>query len=175
MADGNGNGNGTAPAPRLRAFYHDKVKSKLMQEFGFANLHQVPRLEKIVLNVGMGDAQKNPKVLDSVIEELGAITGQKAVITRAKKAISNFSLRQGVPVGARVTLRSTHMWEFLDRFISVSVPRIRDFRGFPRGLIRRPRQLFVRDPGANGVSRDRLRQSRPDSRHGHHVRDDSYT
>ncbi len=102
-----------------------------MQEFAFDNPHQVPRLEKIVLNVGMGDAQKNPKVLDSVVEELGAITGQKAVITRAKKAISNFSLRQGMPVGARVTLRGSRMYEFLDRFISVAVPRVRDFRGFP--------------------------------------------
>ncbi len=128
MADDNG--NGAAPRARLRDFYGDKVRAKLMQEFGFDNPHQVPRLEKIVLNVGMGDAQKNPKALDSVVEELGAITGQKAVITRAKKAISNFSLRQGMPVGARVTLRGSRMYEFLDRFISVSVPRVRDFRGF---------------------------------------------
>jgi large subunit ribosomal protein L5 len=129
MADDNG--NGAAPKARLRDFYHDKVRAKLMQEFAFDNPHQVPRLEKIVLNVGMGDAQKNPKALDSVVEELGAITGQKAVITRAKKAISNFSLRQGMPVGARVTLRGSRMYEFLDRFISVAVPRVRDFRGFP--------------------------------------------
>ncbi len=125
------NGNSAAPKARLRDFYRDKVRAKLMQEFAFDNPHQVPRLEKIVLNVGMGDAQKNPKVLDSVVEELGAITGQKAVITRAKKAISNFSLRQGMPVGARVTLRGSRMYEFLDRFISVAVPRVRDFRGFP--------------------------------------------
>ncbi len=131
MADGNDNGNGAVPKPRLRDFYNDRVRAKLMQEFAFDNPHQVPRLEKIVLNVGMGDAQKNPKVLDSVVEELGAITGQKAVITRAKKAISNFSLRQGMPVGARVTLRGSRMYEFLDRFISVAVPRVRDFRGFP--------------------------------------------
>ena len=128
MADGNG--NGASPPPRLRSFYRDKAKPKLMKEFAFQNPHEVPRLVKIVLNVGMGDAQKNAKALDSVVEELGAITGQKAVITRAKKAISNFSLRQGMPVGARVTLRGAHMYEFLDRFISVSIPRIRDFRGF---------------------------------------------
>ncbi len=126
MADG----NGAPPPPRLRSFYRDKAKPKLMKEFAFQNPHEVPRLAKIVLNVGMGDAQKNAKALDSVVEELGAITGQKAVITRAKKAISNFSLRQGMPVGACVTLRSAHMYEFLDRFISVSIPRIRDFRGF---------------------------------------------
>lgn len=125
------NGNGTPPRPRMRDFYRNTVKPKLMKEFAFENPHQVPRLAKIVLNVGMGDAQKNAKALDSVVEELGAITGQKAVITRAKKAISNFSLRQGMPVGARVTLRGAHMYEFLDRFISVSIPRIRDFRGFP--------------------------------------------
>ena len=126
-----GNGNGTAPAARLDRYYRETVRSKLMREFGFANPHQVPRLAKIVLNVGMGDAQKNPKALDVVVEELAAITGQRAVVTRAKKAISNFSLRQGMPVGARVTLRRARMYEFLDRFISVAVPRVRDFRGFP--------------------------------------------
>jgi large subunit ribosomal protein L5 len=120
-----------APPPRLRGYYRDTVAPKLMQEFGFANPHELPRLVKIVLNVGLGEAPKNPKLLDTTVEELGVITGQKAVITRAKKAISNFSLRQGMPVGARVTLRGARMYEFLDRFISVAVPRIRDFRGFP--------------------------------------------
>ena len=120
-----------APPPRLRAYYRETVTPKLQQEFGFANPNQMPRLEKIVINVGMGEAPKNPKLLDTTVEELGVITGQKAVITRAKKAISNFSLRQGMPVGARVTLRGARMYEFLDRFISVAVPRIRDFRGFP--------------------------------------------
>ncbi len=119
------------PPPRLRGFYRDTVAPKLMQEFGFENPNELPRLVKIVLNVGLGEAPKNPKLLDTTVEELGVITGQKAVITRAKKAISNFSLRQGMPVGARVTLRGARMYEFLDRFISVAVPRIRDFRGFP--------------------------------------------
>ena len=135
-----GKGKGDAPAaetlpppppPRLRGFYRDTVAPKLMQEFGFENPNELPRLVKIVLNVGLGEAPKNPKLLDTTVEELGVITGQKAVITRAKKAISNFSLRQGMPVGARVTLRGARMYEFLDRFISVAVPRIRDFRGFP--------------------------------------------
>jgi large subunit ribosomal protein L5 len=120
-----------APAPRLRGHYQERVRPKLMQEFGFENANQLPHLEKIVLNVGIGDAPKNPKILDTIVEELGAITGQRPVITRARKAISNFSLRAGMPIGVRVTLRGTRMFEFLDRFINVTVPRIRDFRGFP--------------------------------------------
>jgi large subunit ribosomal protein L5 len=117
--------------PRLQAFYHDTVRGKIAKEFGLTNAHQVPRLEKIVLNVGMGDASKNPKSLEAVVEELGAITGQKATVTRAKKAIANFGLRAGMPVGAFVTLRGARMYEFLDRFITLAIPRIRDFRGLP--------------------------------------------
>jgi large subunit ribosomal protein L5 len=119
------------PPPRLRGYYRETVAPKLMQEFGFTNPHELPRLTKIVINVGLGEAPKNPKLLDTTVEELAVITGQRPVVTRAKKAISNFALRQGMPVGVRVTLRGAHMWEFLDRFISVAVPRIRDFRGFP--------------------------------------------
>jgi len=119
------------PAPRLRDHYRERVRPKLMQEFGFANPNQLPKLEKIVLNVGLGEGPKNPKMLDGVADELAQITGQRPVITKAKKAISNFSLRAGMPIGVRVTLRGTRMYEFLDRFISVAVPRIRDFRGFP--------------------------------------------
>ncbi len=126
-----GGGNGAAPKPRLLEHYENTVKQKLMQEFNFSNPHQVPRLVKIVLNVGMGDAPKNPKALDRVVEELAVISGQKPVVTRAKKAISNFALRQGMAVGASVTLRGVIMYEFLDRFISIAVPRIRDFRGLP--------------------------------------------
>jgi large subunit ribosomal protein L5 len=117
--------------PRLQAFYQGTVRAKLAKEFGLTNPHQVPRLEKIVLNVGMGDASKNPKSLEAVVEELGAITGQKATVTRAKKAIANFGLRAGMPVGAFVTLRGSRMYEFLDRFITLAIPRIRDFRGLP--------------------------------------------
>jgi large subunit ribosomal protein L5 len=117
--------------PRLQEFYHKTVAPKLQKEFGLANPHQVPRLEKIVLNVGMGDASKNPKALEAAVEELGLITGQKAVVTRAKKAIANFGLRAGMPVGATVTLRGARMYEFLDRFITLAIPRIRDFRGLP--------------------------------------------
>jgi large subunit ribosomal protein L5 len=119
------------PPPRLRAHYQDTVRPKLMAQFGFTNPHQVPTLTKIVINVGMGEAIKQPKVLDTVVEELATITGQAPVRKRAKKSIANFGLRQGQEVGAAVTLRGTRMWEFLDRFISVSVPRVRDFRGLP--------------------------------------------
>jgi large subunit ribosomal protein L5 len=117
------------PPPRLRQFYHDQVRPKLMQQFSLTNPHQVPNLEKIVLNVGVGEAIKQPKVLDKVVEELATITGQQPVRKKAKKSIANFGLRQGQEIGAAVTLRGARMWEFLDRFISVAVPRIRDFRG----------------------------------------------
>jgi large subunit ribosomal protein L5 len=118
-------------APRLQTYYLETVRARLAKEFGLTNPHQVPRLQKIVLNIGMGDANKNPKQLEAAVEELSAITGQKAVITRAKKAIANFGLRAGMPVGAFVTLRGARMYEFLDRFITLAIPRIRDFRGLP--------------------------------------------
>jgi len=118
-----------APPPRLRGMYQEQIRPKLMQQFGLTNPHQVPTLEKIVLNVGVGEAIKQPKVLDKVVEELATITGQQPVRKKAKKSIANFGLRQGQEIGAAVTLRGARMWEFLDRFISVAVPRIRDFRG----------------------------------------------
>src|SRR5438067_12043849 len=118
-----------APPPRLRGVYHEQIRPKLMQQFGLTNPHQVPTLEKIVLNVGVGEAIKQPKVLDKVVQELATITGQQPVRKKAKKSIANFGLRQGQEIGAAVTLRGARMWEFLDRFISVAVPRIRDFRG----------------------------------------------
>jgi large subunit ribosomal protein L5 len=121
-----------APAmPRLQTHYEAKVRAALTKEFGLTNPHQVPRIRKIVLNVGFGEAGKQSKALDVIVAELGAITGQKPVVTKAKKSIANFNLRQGLPVGASVTLRGHRMYEFLDRFISVAVPRIRDFRGLP--------------------------------------------
>jgi large subunit ribosomal protein L5 len=116
---------------RLRLYYEQQVRGKLQQQFGFSNLHQIPKLVKIVLNVGMGDAPKNPKGLEAATAELAAITGQRPVVTRAKKSIANFNLREGVPIGCAVTLRGARMYEFLDRFISVAVPRMRDFRGLP--------------------------------------------
>ena len=117
--------------PRLQAHYTNTVRGRLMKQFGLKNPHEIPRLDKIVLNVGMGDASKNAKQLEAVVEELGAVTGQKAVVTKSKKSIANFGIRAGVPVGARVTLRGPRMYEFLDRFIALAVPRTRDFRGLP--------------------------------------------
>jgi len=121
------------PAPRARLwdFYEQQVRTKLQQQFGFKNPHQIPRLKKIVLNVGMGDASKNPKGLEAAVAELAAITGQHPVVTRAKKAIANFNLREGQAIGCAVTLRGGRMYEFLDRFITIAVPRMRDFRGLP--------------------------------------------
>ena len=120
-----------APPPRLHEHYEQRVRAKLAQQFGLTNPHEVPKLVKIVLNVGMGDASKNPKALEAAVAELGAICGQQPVVTRAKKAIANFNLRAGMPVGCSVTLRGARMFEFLDRFISIAVPRMRDFRGLP--------------------------------------------
>jgi large subunit ribosomal protein L5 len=131
MAKGDGATERASAAPRLQKHYLEQVRPRLQQQFGFKSSMQVPHLEKIVLNVGIGEAAKNAKLLDSVVEELGLITGQKATIRKAKKAISNFGLREGMPVGVTVTLRRDRMYEFLDRFINVAVPRIRDFRGLP--------------------------------------------
>ena len=118
------------PAPRLKDYYLNTVRSRLMQQFGLQNPHQVPTLEKVVINVGMGEAVKQPKVLDGVVETLSIITGQRPVRKKAKKSIANFGLREGQEIGAAVTLRGARMWEFVDRFVGVAVPRIRDFKGF---------------------------------------------
>jgi large subunit ribosomal protein L5 len=115
--------------PRLLTHYHEHARPKLTELFGLTNPNEVPRITKVSVNVGVGDASKNQKLLDSVVDELGAITGQKALVTRARKSISNFGLREGMPVGASVTLRQARMYEFLDRLVSVAIPRIRDFRG----------------------------------------------
>lgn len=119
----------TETQARLRRHYLETVQPKLRQEFGFTNVNQIPRPVKVVLNVGVGEASKNQKLLDSVVEEMSVISGQKPVITRARKSISNFSLRAGMPVGVRVTLRRRRMYEFMDRLVSATIPRIRDFRG----------------------------------------------
>jgi len=115
--------------PRLKNHYATSVRPKLQEEFAYENPHRIPQLEKIVLNVGVGDAAKDQKLLQSIVDELGTITGQKPVVNRARKSISNFSLREGMPVGVSVTLRKDRMWFFLDRLIATAIPRIRDFRG----------------------------------------------
>ena len=114
---------------RLKKKYQEEVIPAMIKEFGYKNPLQVPRLEKITLNVGLGEATQNIKVLDAAVSEVVAITGQKPVITKAKKAIANFKLREGVPIGCMVTLRRERMYEFLDRLIHVALPRVRDFRG----------------------------------------------
>ena len=121
-------GTGQVP-PRLRERYRAAVVPALMQERGYRNTHQVPRLEKIVINMGLGEAKENAKALDFATADLVAITGQKAVVTKARKSIAAFKVRTGMPVGAKTTLRGARMYEFLDRLVSVALPRVRDFRG----------------------------------------------
>ena len=115
--------------PNLKAKYTAEVAPALMQKFGYKSTMQIPRLDKVVINVGCSEARDNAKVLESVVADLGTITGQKPIITKAKKSVANFKLREGMPIGAKVTLRGDKMWEFLDRLFSVALPRVRDFRG----------------------------------------------
>lgn len=115
--------------PRLKIRYRDQAVSSLLTEFSYENVMQVPRLEKIVVNTSLKEAISNPKVLDAAAEELAIITGQKPIIRNARRSIANFKLREGMPIGAKVTLRNVRMWEFLDRLIALAIPRIRDFRG----------------------------------------------
>jgi large subunit ribosomal protein L5 len=122
----------TAPAtPRLKQRYHDEIRAQLKEQLGLGNIMEVPRLEKIVLNMGVGGAVQQSSLLDGAVRDLEIIAGQKPIVTRAKKSIAGFKLREGNAIGAKVTLRGDRMWEFLDRLISIAVPRIRDFRGLP--------------------------------------------
>jgi large subunit ribosomal protein L5 len=114
---------------RLKELYTKEIVPQLMKDFGYKSIMQVPRLEKVVINMGLGEAIQNIKILDSAAEELAAISGQKAVITKAKKSIASFKLRQGMPIGCMVTLRKDRMYEFLDRLMNISLPRVRDFKG----------------------------------------------
>ncbi len=120
---------GPTTPPRLKETYFHQVMPALMKEFSYTNPMQVPRLRRVVLNVGMGEAIQNVKLLESATSELGVITGQRPVVTKAKKAIAGFKLRQGMPIGAKVTLRSDRMYEFVDRLVTIALPRIRDFKG----------------------------------------------
>ena len=115
--------------PRLKTRYQDEIRTKLNDEFSYDNVMQIPGLTKIVVNMGVGDAARDSKVINGALEDLTAITGQKPQLRRAKKSIANFKLREGMPIGAKVTLRGDRMWEFLDRLLTVALPRIRDFRG----------------------------------------------
>ncbi|MCB9374061.1 MAG: 50S ribosomal protein L5 [Microthrixaceae bacterium] len=121
----------THPVPRFKARYHDEVRDALKADLGLGNVMDVPRFEKIVINMGVGEAVANSNLLEGAVRDLTVITGQKPLVTRAKKSIAQFKLREGNAIGAKVTLRGDRMWEFLDRLISLAIPRIRDFRGLP--------------------------------------------
>ncbi|MDN5699980.1 MAG: 50S ribosomal protein L5 [Kocuria sp.] len=119
----------TKMTPRFKTKYQETVAPALQEEFGYANVMELPRITKVVVNMGLGEAAKDSKLVDSAIKDLTAITGQKPVVNRAKKSIAQFKLREGMPIGAHVTLRGDRMWEFLDRLVTLALPRIRDFRG----------------------------------------------
>ena len=114
---------------RLKDYYVDNVAPELMKKFGYKSVMQIPKLDKVVINVGAGEAKDNAKVIDAIMTDLAAITGQKPIVCRAKKSVANFKLREGMPIGVKVTLRNGNMYEFLDKFFNVSLPRVRDFRG----------------------------------------------
>ncbi len=117
--------------PRLKETYNASIVPAMMKKFDYKNVMQAPKLEKVVINMGMGDIKDNPKGLDSALEELGIISGQKPVVTTAKKSVANFKLREGMKIGAKVTLRGDRMYEFVDKLVSIAIPRVRDFRGLP--------------------------------------------
>jgi large subunit ribosomal protein L5 len=118
--------------PRLKVRYREELLPRLRQELGYANAMEVPRLQKVVINMGVGDALKDARMLEAATQDLGVITGQRPVVTKARKSIAGFKLREGMSIGAKVTLRGDRMWEFVDRLITVAIPRIRDFRGLSR-------------------------------------------
>ena len=121
--------------PRMQTLYGEKVAAALQEKFSYKNKMQVPRLQKIVVNMGLGAAVQNPKIVDSAVEDLRTITGQQPLVRRSRKSIAGFKLREGLPIGAMVTLRSNKMWEFLDRLVNVALPRVRDFKGVsPKGF-----------------------------------------
>ena len=114
---------------RLKDLYMDEIREQMMKKFGYKNIMQVPKLDKIVVNMGIGEARENEKILDAAARDMAIITGQKPVITKAKKSIANFKIREGMPIGCKVTLRGDRMYEFLDRLVNLALPRVRDFRG----------------------------------------------
>ena len=165
----------TLTAPALAASegpLRDEIRAALREEFAHENVNQVARLVKVVVNMGVGEAARDSKLIEGAIRDLTAITGQKPQVTKARKSIAQFKLREGMPIGAHVTLRGDRMWEFLDRLLSIALPRIRDFRGLsPKQFDGHGNYTFGLD-GAVDVPRDRPGQDRPGPRHGHHRRDD---
>jgi large subunit ribosomal protein L5 len=142
--------------PRLKLKYEQEIREAMQKKFGYKNVNQIPRIKKIVVNMGVGEASRDIKELDAAEKELALISGQKARTTRAKVSVAQFKIRQGMPVGCFVTLRGPRMYEFLDRLIHVALPRIRDFRGLPGQGVRRSRQPLARDQGTLDLRRARL-------------------
>ena len=163
----------TQDTPRLKAMYREKVRASLQKEFGYKNPMQVPRLEKIVINMGVGEATADQKKLDAAVAELALISGQKPVKTVAKKAIAGFKIRKGLPIGCKVTLRQSRMYEFMDRLVTIALPRVRDFRGITSG-----KGFDGRGNFAMGLKEQIIfpeivyRQGRSGARHGHRLRHD---
>jgi len=152
-----------APPPRLRERYRNEIVAQLREQFGYGNPMQVPKLVKIVINMGVGEAARDAKVIDGAVRDLATITGQKPQVRRAKKSIAQFKLRAGMPIGAKVTLRGDRMWEFLDRLLSIALPRIRDFRGLdPRQFDGRGNYTFGLTEQAvfHEINQDRIDQVR---------------
>ncbi len=155
-------------APRLKKHYDEIVRPQLIEQFGYKNPLEVPAIEKIVLNMGVGEAVNDTKKVTLAAADLALIAGQKPVITHARKAIATFKVRENMPIGAKVTLRKTRMYEFLDRLVTIALPRIRDFRGLEPEELRRARQLRDGHQGAHHFPRDQLRPGGERRRHGHH-------
>ncbi len=156
---------------RLQEKYRSEVVPALMKRFGYTNPMAVPKVAKVVVNIGMGEASQNVKLLDVAAIELGQIAGQRPVITRAKKSIANFKIRKGMPIGCCVTLRGERMYEFLDRLCNVVLPRVRDFRGLPPNAFDGRGQLHDGPARPAGVSGDRLHARGQDQGHEHHAHD----
>jgi large subunit ribosomal protein L5 len=154
--------------PRLKTEYNERIKAVMTEKFGYTNPMQTPKLEKIVLNMGIGEAVADSKKANAALKDLTQIAGQKAVPTKARNSIAGFKLREGMVVGGKVTLRGDQMYEFLDRLITIALPRVKDFRGLKPHVVRRSRQLRHGSEGAHRVPGDQLRPDRSDVGHGHH-------
>ena len=155
------------PRPRLKLRYDSEIRAKLVETLGLSNVMEAPRLEKIVVNMGVGRATQQPSLIEGAVRDLEVITGQKPLVTRARRSIAQFKLREGMNIGVKVTMRGDRAWEFLDRLIALAIPRIRDFRGLSPTFVRRPRQLHVRSQRTTDLPRGRLRPRRHDTGYGH--------
>ena len=160
---------------RLKEIYKKDIVPALIKQFGYKSTMEVPRITKIVLNMGVGEAVADKKILENAVGDMQKLSGQKPVVTKAKKSIAIWKIRTGYPIGCMVTLRQERMYEFLDRLVSIALPRVRDFRGVSGALVRRPRELQPRRQGADHLPGDRVRQDRRASWHEHHDCDDGRT